>query len=43
MTTKNAHAGCLFSAFCPNCVSYMNRKQALYGDMSRCEPPNQLL
>ncbi|CAL5222266.1 g4604 [Coccomyxa viridis] len=26
---------CIFSAFCPNCVSYLNRKQALYGDMTR--------
>ena len=30
-------AGCIFSAFCPSCVSYLNRKQALYGDMTRCK------
>ena len=37
MTSKIC-AGCIFSAFCPNCVSYLNRKQALYGDMTRCKP-----
>ena len=37
--TLQLYAGCIFSAFCPNCVSYLNRKQALYGDMSRCQSP----